>query len=156
MEENKCIIYQDIVGNYLSDGLQPMNKLSINEKEHNSTRYIHVYIGKNGVAMINTLDGNMIECARQLPQLYQNREDCCGCGACYAVCPQSGPNNAVRENDRTDIIKYTFATKCKEFKTEGAITMLPDEEGFYYPVVDAVKCVRCYKCMDVCCMKKDF
>lgn len=46
MEENKCIIYQDIVGNYLSDGLQPMNKLSINEKEHNSTRYIHVYIGK--------------------------------------------------------------------------------------------------------------
>ncbi|ODA39131.1 hypothetical protein DSBG_4075 [Desulfosporosinus sp. BG] len=33
--------------------------------------------------------------------------------------------------------------------------MLPDEEGFLYPVVDAEICIRCYKCLSVCAFKKD-
>ena len=45
---------------------------------------------------------------------------CCGCSACYAVCPV------------------------------GAISMRPDEEGFLQPVVDGEKCVRCGKCGKVC------
>lgn len=49
-----------------------------------------------------------------------NRKKCCGCGACRASCPK------------------------------GAIAMLPDEEGFLQPVVDAAKCVRCGKCEAVC------
>ncbi|MCC8015045.1 MAG: hypothetical protein LIO87_07600 [Eubacterium sp.] len=31
--------------------------------------------------------------------------------------------------------------------------MRPDEEGFDYPVISADKCVRCYRCCDVCPMK---
>ena len=50
----------------------------------------------------------------------QNRKKCCGCGACRASCPK------------------------------GAIAMLPDEEGFLQPVVDAAKCVQCGKCEAVC------
>lgn len=61
--------------------------------------------------------------AKALPELYKSRDLCCGCSACYASC-----------------------TSC-------AIIMLPDEEGFLYPVVDALKCIRCYKCMNVCAFK---
>ena len=25
--------------------------------------------------------------AKSLPELYENRENCCGCTACYAICP---------------------------------------------------------------------
>ena len=39
---------------------------------------------------------------REIPVLYKRKEDCCGCTACYAICPKS------------------------------AITMQPDEEGFDY------------------------
>lgn len=55
-----------------------------------------------------------------LPILFARKEDCCGCTACYAICPQS------------------------------AITMTEDEEGFEYPQVDGDKCIRCYKCMQIC------
>ena len=50
-----------------------------------------------------------------------NKEECCGCTACYASCP----------------------TK--------AISMQPDqEEGFLYPVVEESKCIDCGKCLKVC------
>ena len=39
----------------------------------------------------------------------------CGCTACFAVCPQN------------------------------AITMKPDKEGFMYPGINDVMCIRCYK-----------
>lgn len=61
---------------------------------------------------------------RKLPELYDKRENCCGCTACYAVCPKE------------------------------AIKMEPDEEGFLYPVVDASKCIRCYECTKVCIFKE--
>lgn len=50
----------------------------------------------------------------------QKKEDCCGCTACYSVCP----------------------TK--------AIVMNEDNEGFTYPVVDKAKCVDCGRCQKVC------
>ena len=62
---------------------------------------------------------------KTLPELYENRENCCGCSACYAICPVN------------------------------AITMEPDEEGFLYPTVDAEKCIRCYRCISVCAFKVD-
>ena len=43
--------------------------------------------------------------------------DCCGCTACYAICPKD------------------------------AITMIEDEEGFEYPQIDENKCVHCYQCI---------
>ena len=61
---------------------------------------------------------------KELPILYEKKEDCCGCTACYAIC-------------------------CKD-----AIIMETDEEGFDYPKVDSEKCVRCYMCMKVCPIKK--
>lgn len=60
---------------------------------------------------------------KDVPILYERKEECCGCTACYAVCPCS------------------------------AIYMLEDEEGFEYPAINLEKCVRCYKCLKVCPVK---
>lgn len=52
--------------------------------------------------------------------IYSQKENCCGCTACFSTCP------------------------------EHAITMEPDEEGFLYPVIDLSRCVDCGKCTAVC------
>ncbi len=49
-----------------------------------------------------------------------DKEKCCGCTACYSICPK----------------------KCIEMK--------PDEEGFLYPVVNTDQCVGCGACDKVC------
>lgn len=61
---------------------------------------------------------------RELPELYLDRSECCGCTACEFACPRA------------------------------AIYMEPDEEGFLYPVVDAAKCIRCGLCERACVFKK--
>jgi len=61
---------------------------------------------------------------KELPVLFNRKEDCCGCSACYAICLQR------------------------------AITMVADEEGFEYPQVDEDKCVGCYLCVKVCPFKE--
>ena len=63
--------------------------------------------------------------AADLPALVPDKSSCCGCSACYAVCPA------------------------------GAIEMKSDGEGFLYPVIDPGRCVRCHKCMQVCVFKRD-
>ena len=50
----------------------------------------------------------------------QEKVDCCGCTACFAVCPVS------------------------------CISMETDHEGFDYPAVDQEKCIHCGKCLKVC------
>lgn len=50
----------------------------------------------------------------------QNKAECCGCTACFNICPKN------------------------------AISMQPDEEGFLYPVVDQEKCVDCGLCEKIC------
>lgn len=52
--------------------------------------------------------------------LFENKESCCGCGACANICPK------------------------------GAITMKPDELGYSYPVIDSNRCVSCGACKPVC------
>lgn len=52
----------------------------------------------------------------------KEKEKCCGCTACYSVCPKE------------------------------AIAMQADEEGFKYPIVDREKCVKCNLCEKVCPM----
>ena len=51
---------------------------------------------------------------------FYSKGNCCGCGACEQICPK----------------------KC--------ISMLPDEEGFLYPVVDSTRCIKCGLCERVC------
>ncbi len=60
----------------------------------------------------------------QVPILFSKRDDCCGCTACYAVCPKR------------------------------AISMIPDIKGFEYPKIDEKKCIRCEMCIKVCPIKK--
>lgn len=62
---------------------------------------------------------------QNVPILYNRKEDCCGCTACYAICTQS------------------------------AIIMFFDEEGFEYPSIDASVCVRCGRCIEVCPIKSE-
>lgn len=50
----------------------------------------------------------------------KDKKNCCGCSACYSVCPT------------------------------GAITMEEDEEGFRYPKIDKDKCINCHLCEKVC------
>ncbi|WP_293728558.1 4Fe-4S dicluster domain-containing protein [uncultured Phascolarctobacterium sp.] len=58
-----------------------------------------------------------------IPILYDAKEKCCGCSACYAACPKE------------------------------AITMVIDEEGFKYPSIEKKKCVGCHMCVKVCPFK---
>lgn len=50
----------------------------------------------------------------------QNKAECCGCTACYNICPKE------------------------------AIQMKPDFEGFLYPFVNTERCVECGLCDAVC------
>lgn len=62
-----------------------------------------------------------------IPILFELKEECCGCSLCYFVCKNYSKN---------------------------AISMLPDEEGFLYPIVDLEKCIGCKKCEKICGFKK--
>ena len=55
--------------------------------------------------------------------LFNQKEECCGCSACYAICPQR------------------------------AISMVTDEIGFEYPIIEKEKCVGCGVCLQVCPIK---
>lgn len=60
---------------------------------------------------------------KPIPVLWERKEDCCGCTACYAICPKL------------------------------AISMVEDEEGFEYPQIKEEKCVKCGMCLKVCPIK---
>lgn len=57
---------------------------------------------------------------KEVPKLYDEKKDCCACGACLNVCPKR------------------------------AISMMEDEYGFLYPQIDERLCIRCGKCKQVC------
>lgn len=114
------LIYQKANGDLL-----PVNQQSraffiyFFKKPHVSTRYRNVSIGKNGIAIFK-VNENIVNTNKRLPELYKEKEECCGCTACLNIC------------------------------SNFAISMEFDEEGFKYPVVDAEKCIRCYKCLSIC------
>lgn len=61
---------------------------------------------------------------KTIPQLFKYKSECCGCAACYSICPMN------------------------------AISMVEDEEGFEYPQIDESICIRCEHCVRVCPLKK--
>lgn len=61
---------------------------------------------------------------KEVPILYNKKEECCGCTACYSICP----NNAI--------------------------SMIEDEEGFEYPIINENKCIMCLQCLKVCVFKE--
>ena len=63
------------------------------------------------------------DAASGIPVLFEQKEDCCGCGACFSICPA------------------------------GAISMKEDSEGFDYPQIDPDLCVGCLRCLSACPMR---
>lgn len=57
-------------------------------------------------------------------QLFNKKENCCGCKACYVACPQK------------------------------AIQLRQDEQGFVYPEISKEKCIDCGICQKVCPLKE--
>lgn len=58
-------------------------------------------------------------------KLFENKADCCGCGACYNACPQE------------------------------AISLGKDEYGFIIPKIDTTRCIMCGLCCKVCPIKNE-
>ena len=61
---------------------------------------------------------------KEIPVLYKRKEECCGCSACFVICPKE------------------------------AIYMVEDEEGFEYPLIDKAKCIKCGSCIKICPVKQ--
>ena len=58
-------------------------------------------------------------------ELINNKNECCGCGACFNICPKN------------------------------AITMKADQNGFIYPVINQNQCISCGLCKKVCDFRRD-
>lgn len=129
-------------------GFQSKDGKPVVSNAADSTRYIDVTLGSNGIPQIRSKE-ELIETNKQLPEMYTRKEECCGCTACLTVCPASG-----KKNELFFSYKLTRNSMERRISFTGAISMIPDDEGFLYPVVDAEKCVRCYKCLEVCPYKK--
>lgn len=140
-------VYQYADGSFLPDEQQPKPLNNLVYRPHNSTRYKNVTLGENGIPLaFNPQTGKVKESDKPLPELYSFREECCGCTACYAICPviQFLPNEG-KEIVGNFIEIYNLP--------HGAIYMEEDEEGFLYPVLDASLCIRCNMCIKVCPFK---
>jgi coenzyme F420-reducing hydrogenase beta subunit len=58
--------------------------------------------------------------------VYDKKEECCGCTACMNICPKN------------------------------AIQMVSDEEGFLYPKIDKQKCIECGLCKKICAFQNGY
>lgn len=64
--------------------------------------------------------------ARKEIILFNKASECCGCEACVQICPIS------------------------------VISMVMDDEGYFYPKINRDECISCRKCLDVCPIKYSF
>lgn len=111
---------------------EDMKKMSFDELYNKYTRkdslwrriLLKIYDVKERIAL-QPNKGNLKKELKidKVPMLFTRKEECCGCTACKAICPQH------------------------------AISMVEDEEGFDYPRIEENKCVGCYQCIEVCPIK---
>ena len=130
--DDGVLVYQDKQGHWLDMNQQPKPKKPRKYTPHQSTRYKNIVIGENGKAKsYDVKTGGLKDTNKELPELYNKRENCCGCGACYAVCPT---RKFLENNGEGSIGQFGE----KYVLSHGAIYMEEDEEGFLYPVVAEV------------------
>lgn len=61
----------------------------------------------------------------------------------------------TRSNNILQVQLCTGCTACKLVCSKKAISFLPNEEGFLYPIVDKELCINCGKCLKVCQQKSN-
>ena len=70
--------------------------------------------------MVSVINKQMSVLKKNIPNLFEHPEECCGCSACFSICSSE------------------------------AISMIEDAEGFEYPSINPKKCVCCGMCLKVC------
>ena len=94
------------------------------KKQVSNADYGMLFTFKKNININKSMIQNSNNEIKPIPILYERKEDCCGCTACYAICPKS------------------------------AITMEEDAEGFLYPKIKEEKCIKCYRCIHACPIKQ--
>ena len=105
LQNRKCIDYNQI---------QSSLELEIDYKEYRLVK--ESMLGQS----ISYLNQHCISNENIQIELYKDKNECCGCAACYSKCPVQ------------------------------AIYMVEDNEGFKYPVINKYKCIKCNNCIKVC------
>ena len=85
---------------------------------------VDTILEKKRIESINYIEHMINDNNKEKIVLYNSKKNCCGCGACMNICPQS------------------------------AIHMEKDIYGFIYPAIDESKCVKCGLCKKVCNFQK--
>lgn len=155
------LLFHDKEGNILPDSSQLCTLGTVTQyTPHDSCRFIGIDKDENFTYYHKVFNDETTRVVidKQLPNLYEHRYECSGCSACFSICPRSGKNGKYsRKDDNGNILLFKFKFSANDHERyiehSGAITMLPDEEGFLYPVIDAEICIRCHKCLDVCPFK---
>lgn len=159
MDRDKNMLLQDIHGNMLADGCQLSPVQYQKYAMYKESRFINVYDAHDYFYRDVNDNKTLMKTDKPLPILYHQKDECCGCGACFSICPRIDKVNTVRKNPDGKVVEFQYQLtkngKIVSFPHTGAITMLPDEDGFLYPVVDAEVCIRCYKCLSVCDFKAE-
>ena len=85
-----------------------------------------VYILTAMVLWADDVSDIAIQGGDSMTTLYRDNQDCCGCTACQHACGQL------------------------------AIRMMPDFEGFFYPVIDPARCSGCGECKEMCVFQNGY
>ena len=111
-------------GTYTSDGDTVTFTYDVIDEEIKLQRIQSKKLLMNGIAKVKEKK-IFNEFEKIPPVLFQSKEECCGCSACYAIC------------------------------SVHAIYMEEDEEGFLYPKILEDRCKHCYQCLEVCAFKEE-
>lgn len=114
----------DLKERILEDDFDEENALKMQIDYDRVNQKLNEFITKSKKFLENSLDIENYQKELQKEKknyiIIDNKEECCGCTACYNICPKD------------------------------AIEMKEDNEGFRYPIINESKCVECGLCRKVC------